>query len=36
MTGASILAAAGHDELTVLAGGPADLARATGHDLRTA
>jgi glyoxylase-like metal-dependent hydrolase (beta-lactamase superfamily II)/rhodanese-related sulfurtransferase len=36
MTGASILAAAGHGELTVLAGGPADLANAIGRDLHTA
>jgi hydroxyacylglutathione hydrolase len=36
MTGASLLAAAGHDQLSVLAGGPVDLASATGHDLRTA
>jgi hydroxyacylglutathione hydrolase len=36
MTGASILAAAGREELSVLAGGPADLANATGHDLHTA
>jgi rhodanese-related sulfurtransferase len=36
MTGASILAAVGRDELSVLAGGPADLANAAGHDLRTA
>ena len=36
MTAASILAAGGHEELSVLAGGPVDLANATGHDLRTA
>lgn len=36
MTGASLLAAAGHEELSVLAGGPVDLANATGQALRTA
>lgn len=36
MSGASILAAAGHDEVTVLAGGPEDWHASTGLDLETA
>ena len=36
MTGASILAADGHDQLSVLAGGPGDWAAATGEDLEVA
>jgi glyoxylase-like metal-dependent hydrolase (beta-lactamase superfamily II)/rhodanese-related sulfurtransferase len=35
MTGASILAAAGHTEVAVLRGGPAELAAACGVDLET-
>jgi len=35
MTGASILQAAGHDAVSVLAGGPADWSAATGVDLET-
>jgi rhodanese-related sulfurtransferase len=36
MTGASILEAAGHRDLSVLAGGPDDWREATGIDLRSA
>lgn len=36
MTGASLLEAAGHSELSVLAAGPGDWRRATGLDLQTA
>jgi hydroxyacylglutathione hydrolase len=36
MTGASLLEAAGHRDLSVLAGGPADWHTATGIDLQTA
>jgi rhodanese-related sulfurtransferase len=35
MTAASLLAAAGHSELTVAVGGPADWAAATGRPLET-
>ncbi len=35
MTGASLLEAAGHRDLSVLAGGPGDWSAATGIDLRT-
>jgi hydroxyacylglutathione hydrolase len=35
MTAASILQAAGHDELAVLAGGPGDWSAATGTPLAT-
>src|SRR5262249_55554286 len=35
MTGASILEAAGHRDLTVLVGGPEDWAAATGEGLHT-
>jgi len=36
MTGASILAAGGHDAVSVLAGGPDDWSRATGTALSSA
>ncbi|MGH9112078.1 MAG: MBL fold metallo-hydrolase [Acidimicrobiales bacterium] len=36
MTGASILEAAGHHDVSVLAGGPGDWSEATGVDLQTA
>lgn len=35
MTAASILAAAGHCDLTVMVGGAADWAAASGHPLKT-
>jgi hypothetical protein len=35
MTAASILAAAGHPDLAVAVGGPADWAVATGRNLET-
>ena len=35
MTAASILAAAGHRDLTVVVGGAADWAAASGHPLKT-
>jgi hydroxyacylglutathione hydrolase len=35
MSAASLLAAAGHDDVTVVEGGPGDWARATGHQLET-
>jgi rhodanese-related sulfurtransferase len=36
MTGASVLEAAGHREVSVLAGGPGDWSDATGLDVQTA
>jgi hydroxyacylglutathione hydrolase len=36
MSAASLLAARGHDDVTVLAGGPADWSQATGRSLETA
>ena len=36
MSGASILPAAGHDDVAVLAGGPEDWHTVTGDDLETA
>ena len=36
MTGASLLEAAGHTDLSVLTGGPTDWSEATGIDLQTA
>ena len=36
MSGASILQAAGHRDVSVLAGGPEDWQAATGTDLETA